>query len=704
MTYWPKPRITIGDVPIVLQGFSWSLTAGVLPFMIQIRVDADSSRLLESVRNPTIIRTEAYGGTQGIPVQTVREFQQVYLVEPKPVDNFHYNWTIADVRFSWRGKKMNYSYNKTRQKNERGISVGVPPVDPGSIRRQFDTFSVGRYINLSTSDTRSGRPWTMIEIIQQQFFEQGINFSPSTTDSGDYIVENVEAQGVDIYRGLADLLSRARLQLGIRRTGEVYVYSIDFYNEASIQNLFNQQDTIKTRPGRLYREDKKRIRPKLIQVYFEKKEEIRVVGVRSDGYIREGPLPVPVNDPVWRRREISNWRVIGAENVMPVPYPILSIVSRRLYNIGEYIPIWEYMRSLIPEMPEEWIRSYFFASGLENRYARAIESALGVEIERTNDVFAQRITNVLRQHYRKTYQIDPYYMDRIARWEARRVGVIDNFSRYTPPSPLFSNYAVIPTRRHPALARRQALWDSQVYNYIVDDEDPNRRSATVGSINIVNQALGIFTISYPPLIDFVWQRIIHSALDPLPYPSLSQPTPLLSETNLSENHTLDTVISVVWYTDRFSRFGGRAKYFFVNLNYNEQGGEGPDIEYLSRLEYARYQCRELDENGGEIQNPDIPVNQGILQNLAQAEGAKLINQYRDRYSGHLTIAGWPEIELHANMKSVTYSFSPRSGAETSIDMREIPPSPSLEQVLDQNTINYLFRQVSRADEVSEVPS
>ncbi|RLD10044.1 MAG: hypothetical protein DRI56_03210 [Chloroflexota bacterium] len=683
---------------MLMQGFSWTLLPGVLPFKTSFRVPkGELNQALLGVQNPTSLKIECWGGTQGKPDPVVLEFQQLYLLEPKEIDPFHVMWTIADSRWSWRGKLLHYSYNKTRKANVKGQGVNASDTTPASLRQYFDTFATGRYLSWSLKGMEV--PWTMKEILEDQMAKHGIPFDPNfASDDGAYIIENVEADGIDIYRGFAQLLAASRMNIGIKPNGQVYVYSQDYFDDTQINLIAQYQNQAKTKPGTIYFEDKSRIRPRKVNVKFKKKMEVRVVATKEErpgGFL----LPITPKPPIWSQKDIDEWRVIGCQNVISCPYPVFSPFSNREIHLGEWLPLWEYLASLNPPITEQEIREYYFSEAFERYYAAKLD---GGTPSLNNEAFVHHIVTAIKGAYRRIYQLNPYIMDRIEYWEPRRVAVIDNYSRYSPTAPLFADYCVIPGKRHPSQAKQIALWSTQAYNWYVDQKDPLRQKPTAGTIRTVDQALGIFQVSYPSSPDRTIKTIIPSALDPLPSPLVDGN--LLETCHLVENHTLDTIISVIWSNYRNEGFDSPKRFYSIPIDFSHLGGKGPEIDYLSSKEHARLSVREYSTQAGLgiagsiIYDPNTPTNLGILEAIAQSEAGRLMNQFKDRYSGLVTLAGKVDVALTGNMKGVSYVFSPKSGLETIVDLRDRPPDPTLEQQLPQRAIAYLMRQVPTGEE------
>jgi len=270
------------------------------------------------------------------------------------------------------------------------------------------------------------------------------------------------------------------------------------------------------------------------------------------------------------------------------------------------------------------------------------------------------------------------------------------------------------------------LWQpTKYYNWYVNINDPKREHPTAGSINVVNQALGIFRVKYPVDQTRNIKQIIPGALEfgtvggVVLGPIYTQ----LTDMRLSETHTMETMISVIWLTDKEDGFDSRGstyseayhtldmdlpnpilnnKYTTIELDYTELGGKGPDIEYLSALDYSRHRFPSI-KGSNQIDEVD-PANIGNLEDMAQAEGAKIINQYRDRISGTATYAGaiTGQLKVIGTILGVDYFFTPGRGLETKITLAEHTPTPSLLQNLSQGAINFIQGQVTKAGEQNDI--
>jgi len=719
-----EPKITIGDVPIIGQGFSWSLKPGTTPFMTNVMIPKGMyDEQLRAVENPTNIHVEVYGGVKTKYEKQEFTINNVYLIQPRELTPINVQWQIADMRFAWRGQKMFCSYNKTREKNDKIRAIGdAPETDPYKIREAIDRYRSGRYLPWSVKE--DGSPYTMLEIITLELKKLSISVSALAEsmisldeedlikENKSYIVENVEMDGVDIYSGLQNLLSRSRLGLTVTLQGNIEVYSVDFFDDNPHDLINYLSNLLPVAPNRLYRQDLVRTRPRKVKVHFEKKIETKLVDTTSQ-YIDSPnvPLPIDTNSPSITQENIDERQAIGCENVLPVPYPYTDN-GGKLWNIGEYVPMWKYLQD--QGLTKLLVNKLYFSDQLAIYFIK--DKVDKFELNRMQLSF--HICNTIKQHYRQTYQIDPYYMDRIKKWEARRVGIIDNYSRFSPPAPLWADYCVAPNARIPSVAKKLALWSpNKYYNWFVNDRDPNREKPTVGSYSIVNHNLGIFRVNYPSDYTRNLKTIIPSALDTAYMPGVKAQklNNQITDMRLQNNHTMEALCSIVWLTNKKDSFQSRdykaygvspfyTKYSTVTLDYFMAGktGKGPEIEYLSKLDYARFIYPPI-VNGSQEKQVDC-VNIGNIEAMAQAEGAKIINRFKDRIGGSVTYAGavTGQIKIIGTISAITYSFTPGRGLETRLTLADHVPDPQKEQVLPQNVISFLHHQVTRSGEQNEL--
>jgi hypothetical protein len=701
MNDWRCPSINISGAPLQATSISWAITSGVEPYVAKIVVNKGASGLLDTMPNPVFLSWTTNGGTEGEASYKSVRFDNLYLIEKRGLDEMNDLWYLADARWLFRGKRIYCSYNKTRIANT--LQVGTPATDEtdiANIRQPFELYAAGRYLPWSIS---SGTvPYKMSEIIQLELQKIGIYPVSNIIQDSDYVLENIEMNGVDFYDGMAELLSRGRLNMSVSPSGEIYIYSLDYYaDDKNIESIMALNE-VRVSPGRLYIQDKQRMRPRRVYCQFEKLMETRVIASSSNDLAPGAPLPVYENKPLWSKVDSDSKppRVIGCENVIRVPYETDNLIAGGTYKAGEYAPMWEYLASI--GLPEDKVQQLWFSDHLYRWYAKKKELEMGTGFTVESERFSKYIIANIKNHYRQVYRIEPYWCDRIEKWYAKRVTSIDNYTKYTPPSPVFADYCVIPNQKCPIFSRRKALGETQAYNWIVRDNDIYRTRVTPGTLQVLNHDLGIFKVFFPPLVDQVISEIIPCAVAPLPYPATSSGSPLIESCHLTGSHTFETIISVKWsVAEAQDKFDSPSKFYSINMAPKEEG-TGPPIEFVSKKEYARYSVREMNLDGTIINDQDRPVNSELLGAIANAENSRLLMQYKNRPCGLVEVPGFVGMRLNGHMVGIIYTFDTASGLKTTIDLRGQVPSFAVESYLTTGQLSYLYKQLPRGDFKNEM--
>lgn len=705
----PLLRINEVNVPLTAQNFSWSLTPGPLPFSNTFRVPSGQlSDQINSLVNPVSITMSIKVAVKSGDQFTEKDitFENLFLHDRRIISDFEHEYRISDGRYFLQGKKLAFSFNETRVKVQRGVlqaptkqKVGL--TNPNVLRQPFDQFNLGRYVKNSVK--ADGKPFTISEIIQNVLGNIGVAVAidPDLLVDGDYVLENVREEMGGVFTVVANLLRAGRLQMGITPKGVLYVYSIDFFDKSSIQQIANliQNDTT-TGPGRIYEQDLKRNRPSKIRVLFEKMQEVRVKlqpnsrGTDFNPEIPERPnvpIEIQTGGPITQEK-VDTRNVIACINVIRVPFVNTNSNLFGTVQIGEYFPFVEYIQQVLAtnnELTIDEINKFWWNALLE----REIQTKILLNNNVETDSLASMIASAIRGHYRQVFMIDPFYIDVIKKWENKLVNVVSNYSGYRPPSPLFADFTFFPRGRDIAVARGRVTHQAHSRSYFVDVQDPQRQRPTAGTISIVNADLGIFQVQYPPVSDTMIAEIVPSGLSDsvVAAASLGTGKLLLQQVPLADEFTMETVISVVWNYDNQGSFesddinaaNNDAKYFAIEFDYSAQNAQGPDIKFLSTREYAR------------INEQNEIINADIVEAIAEAEAAKIFNQFIDRFIGYAKLPGIVRgFRLNGNMKAITFELTP-NGANTIFDLSEIPFAPELEQQLSANVRAYLLKQVTQ---------
>jgi len=704
-----SPLIQISNVPILEQNFSWSYTCGAQPFSTTILTDNEQTKLLKALVNPVDIKIVVYGAVGNANLtETTYEIKNCWLLEPMPINDWQTSWRIADNRYRYINRIVTCSYNKTRAKNSVISAVPNNLGTPSELRQDFDTFREGRYIEWSIKGGEV--PYTIQEILEIELAKLGIPVLQLPFDNESYYIENIEINAQDAPSALDYICGMGRYDISINNNGEVFAYNIDYFDKNKLDLLVSSTENRKLGAGKLYLQDKKRMRPQDITIFFEEKEEIWLTNSSSE--VEEGagvsipinkPLPVLPKPPIWDDLDIElNKKVVGVENVIQIPYPIT--IDGKEYLVGEWVPMWRYLKVI--GLTEQEVRDYWFSNALETIYVEN-QHLLNPPRDVNNEAVWRGRIAAIRKHYRQVFRIDPLFMDTIESWDTRRVGIVDNYSRYSPPSPLFSNYTVLVKTRQPKVAKRTAGWDNENYIYDINLKDPARTQPTAGTITMVNKALGIFAISYPPthfsaLFDIIPFELSVAVKRGVGQGFLATQDFLLNSTKIKKSYEMQTIISIVRGPARI--LGGDDVYDerrYYPVTFENTGGEAPEKFHFNRSEYARFSVKKIgaDPETGQltvVNDASEPVNINIINALARSEASRIMHNYDDFPFGNISIAGILDMRVQANIANISISMN-KAGVQSSVSFKPVA-SFTLEQKSKQEIINFLHRHISRADD------
>lgn len=725
------PLITVSDQPILEGEFRWQLTRGAEPFFTSVVVTNASADILRQKENPHSIRVRI----DQRPNKVEFDIDNVFIVEERQQNEFHKILILADSRwFAFTNAKLYMAYNITRDSISVQNALNLPNINinnTSTIREAYDQFSIGRY--LPDSVKSDGRPFTMDEILIMELSKFYPNVFSHDENKTSYVVENVIYEGVPAIEALNELSSRARLGISLGLDNNMYIYSLDFSDEKAVVDFLKKvAERNKLSPDLVYLQENSRNRPGEVFVRYRIEQEVvlqappnreiinqlkqryREVESGTNGLLPVGgaqkgqptkttPLPllftprgklaisarenvIPADED-GNDTEVSSQQgspLVAVYNVIRAPFKPKN--SKFLYNVNEWVPLVIFLEDI--GVTEEDVRKRYWNDSLALFLTQKVFSSAD-----TLDPFLIRTlgystASAIKESYRQIYKIDTFFMDRIEYWETRRCGVIDPFSGYRHPSPLYADYAIFANNVPTDLLKNPLIEQDvlQIYNYDLNKLNPDRKIVPPGTITMLDKKLGVFRVSYPYDITGTIGQFVPSMIEgnPLNYQSDFTFTVLQEDHPLAEEFTLESIITAsFWYNPfilKIKDFDSPARY--KTFKFVNSTGEGPPLDYLS--DYMTAQINFL----GEV------TNQELLEDLAQAESAKLSAQYRDRAQGFIVIPAFVPMSFTGNMNFITYVFNRDLGFTTTIDMlNNYEPQITFENVNPQ-TLKFIMKQVT----------
>lgn len=701
------PTITIGDVALTAQRFNWSLTPGAVPFKATFHfVDGPLVERMKRIPNPTRIVVDVDGeiGGKASPFKTTIE--NVWIRQPIKIDAFHWAFELADLRSRWEGQKWTWTANRTWRRNEYGSGFNLnslSPDDAARLRDQIDRYEKFRYLPWS-KNPRTSRPWTALELLMEALKDVygGAAASVTAADNG-VVQENIEWREEPIQHVITELCSLARAEVGVTLDGKVHVYPRE---EVVEPGRVLPIDRPPVQGGVLYFQDLKRIRPKRANVRFAKRKEILVKSIdatTAPAVTPDGSQPIigptraanGTTCPAITEADYRSGKVVACWNVVKATRDF--VYNGTTYQKGQWVP----MAVMIAYMgfTDEDFRNKYFNDIFIMEYA-VLRSGRPQD---KPDVARLQEAAAVKQAYRRTYQMDPYWVQRWETWDTRRAALVDYVTRFALPTSTWIDFAMIPSVFMPEHSLYSPQWRDRLFNYELDKENAARTSSiTVASTRPEDPQLGVFTLDFPRDPDQVVDQFLPSTVDNPPQVSPAASAVLWdqAETKFHATHALEVIVSVTPAVNDFDV--PDASRFVTVSTPDENGAEGEPVEWLSQEEVARYpnvQGLESDQTAIAAASLNIPSNLGVLVGLAQAQANVSLSTYRDRYAGYVVYPGADggKLQLFGPCRSITIEFTPQTGLRSYYDLTEPLPIPQLTSLLTPAQRRIVYGQLNPTD-------
>lgn len=455
------PRVTLGgltlpaDVSVV-----WEFRYGVDPYTTSLHVAAeDETAAVALIGKPT---------TLVLATRTIREVY-VLSVEPGPIPELR-RVTIADVRWKWNRQHVRRDYNsRIRSGDRRLVREGV-----SDEVREIAEKVVYRQASLKDGTTPWEGPAVLADVLELVHGKAAVTAWKRAgppiedlhlDDPGDAAL----ARAMEACPGAspwidedgdvqwADTLDQAGAAAALAGAAPPAVG----WGLAGLSRLAG-------------------IRPANVNVLFSIEQELRFDSVDEGG--------------AYAPTKTSRY----LENVAPIPDATLTMADGRVLVRGTYVTFEELFAAWnlttvarpgkrvqpLPLSHDAVQRGWF---GLEWLY-----TSVGVGVSSATDDWTARI-QCIRNHYRLTYRISPYWSNRMLSLRANRVGIFDPVTQSRSPALVFCDYTIDPTAHgaYSDAGLQHSLMVVDGYNSSL----PLAKQAPA-TVSIVDQDLGIVRLNF----------------------------------------------------------------------------------------------------------------------------------------------------------------------------------------------------------------
>jgi hypothetical protein len=516
---------TIGGV-IIKGAAAWAIQPGTAPFQTVVHVDRDAlpdpTRLMGRSK-PQRLVVEGVGGRW--------EVDGVFVVDYAPAGD-PYNWalTLADRRYWWPRDHILRRYNiRRRTGSMRLLTEGHPVLVPEAV----SDFGYELATLLSP-----GKRWEPLDALKDVL----TILDGSAPDHG-VTARTVPMDDVELDDDGASAVTRLLRQMPgtncyVSAAGQTALF--DETDRAAAEQVLRAMGSPVVGKGIAAGVVYAAIRPKGINALLTVEQEVKFTSLQDGtSYSTRGSTAKYM------------------ENVMEVTDLSLTLTTGRVVARGTWITVQEAIDAFggisgtnadgkafsFPKLTVALIRQLWF-SNFRN-YIGAAASVAGVD-------WVQRIASI-QKHFRQTYRISPYWMNRIRVIRAERVAIIDTENGTRAPAFVTQNYAINFNQRGMNFASQNqgiVVNTTNAYN----DSLPLAKAAPF-SVSILNMDLGILHLSAQTDMQGYATSFLPSALEATPQmaPSLKDKNPwtdgtVLQGANpamLAETHRVAIVLTCV---------------------------------------------------------------------------------------------------------------------------------------------------------------
>lgn len=442
---------------------SWALQVGVDPVIKTIEMDAkEMEKIIE--RGGPMKLTLDYG-------ERKLEVEDLYPIGASPTsDSFSSALLLSDNRIWWKRRHIVRRYNiRTRSGDRRRLDAD------GEIPQQLA--AIADDVTYKRESLRNkDKPWTAREMVEDVLDTVAPGWSGNLGQFTQKTVDHVElddTHDVALARVLSYLPGAACF---VNLKGQLVI--INTMDVEATDRMLQKVDPV-FQGGHPVLVDLTNQRPELIRCLLSVEQE-----VRFDSY---------------RASETVTKETRFCENVIPVPDPDLYLiggdgsVGRRVVQ-GTWVTIEEILRAWnaqkggrdVPDITIEEINKWWLTNILEMLYTEVGKVTPSVD-------WVRRI-RALRQHYRQTYRISRWWIDKIISFQNKRVSLLDFETGQRAQSYVYTDYTVMTTFRG-GYANGVAQNAMQSIKGSVDPGQPlSAGESSEATLTIEDQELGIVRV------------------------------------------------------------------------------------------------------------------------------------------------------------------------------------------------------------------
>jgi hypothetical protein len=437
------PKIMVNNVPVLASSpVQWALRSGIKPVIMEYDMSVQQFNNFKS----------GLGTVNGITLKIslennkTLEIRNLYYVGNSVGTNPHIKRImVADRRWLWNRHVIYRKYNIRRH-------VGVKRLTTIDVRELQETAPEVRYAKYSVKATQMGNveKWTAKEIIEDIIKEMVAYEKKYNSKAGNYVFRGEFKKDIPVENFMLDdsgdtALNKALALIAgsdvfVGYDGNIIIYDKSSNDERTAEDSLlkgiSRGGAMMVNFGNLEMIDKSFLRPKEVRVMFRREIEVRFDHTEAEGETvaedeNRRDMDNVISLPDWELEiEIKGKKIKQAQGTWMKIGTVLNEWNLEAQGLGGVVAEFSlaYLRKAFVPFIDFW--SPFLLNGV---------------LTPDRD-WAARVASIM-MHWRRTFRLNPNWIDRISNLKAYRIATIDQATGQRAPAIAYANYSQLYTER-----------------------------------------------------------------------------------------------------------------------------------------------------------------------------------------------------------------------------------------------------------------
>lgn len=656
----------LGNVAMTLGSLRWQLKAGVNHFETAISVpDEIADKIWRKKNNMRqgLLQLQFDNKKDKLTIRGICLLLKKRVKKSKKLSKEKKGWStihIGDKRFFWQKLLWHGRYNELKIVNDRVLMEGIPKeaLDHFTYNiKAYKQWSIRKIImkGKKGEEQETWRPWTVVEILDLilKTIEPNsyIGIKDPRGKLNQLTPNNLNYAGQSVTQVLHNLLGYAHGNIGIDENGYMWVYPIE--DDKNIKRIWSVYEHLSMLDGGvLFKTDWSQYRPRQLNVYFKKEQEI---------IFDYANLLADYTFQKW-----YDLYDVRARTFLPEPYienvakiPRNMTIGGKMFEAGEWVPIKFLISKKAWDIPEHKIRNGWFTDALI-RWYMGTKKGIPAKLWSAYPEYLERLSTI-REHYRRTFQVHAAWNEQILSIRAVTADLVDYVVGNRLPSFINTQWCKVMRLKGPASMIEKAEKaginiDGAPFTKSHDEILNNYDKYPAAPMQIVplQPEIGLYQLRVFQDRQHQIKTITPSKIDNIPAPYMESGGQNWKLANLNSKFRFIARLSAIFATPNT-----REQYEVVEKKFKNQSY--PLYEIFVHKFNARYDWkRNL-------------VNKKSIDAMASAHLERLKYELRDRWVGSAKFAGIQKWKLSGTMNSIDFEFDAKGGAYTRVNCPILPP-------------------------------